>query len=86
MLEYAEINPTVPPSSGMIVAAVENRAIVRLVQNTNYCHFGADEVFLLFAPISFDASTFEIWGPLLNGGRLVIMPPEVSMRFGDFEL
>jgi aspartate racemase len=58
--------------------AVENRAIIRLVKNTNYCHFGANEVFLLNAPISFDASTFEIWGPLLNGGQLVIMPPQAS--------
>ena len=57
---------------------VEHRAIIRLVRNTNYCRFGADEVFLQFAPISFDASTLEIWGPLLNGGRLVIMPPQAT--------
>ena len=57
---------------------VENRAVVRLVRNTNFCHFGPDEVFLLFAPVSFDASTLEIWGPLLTGGRLVVMPPQAA--------
>jgi amino acid adenylation domain-containing protein len=57
---------------------IDNRAIVRLVRNTNYCRFGPEEVFLSFAPIAFDASTFEIWGPLLNGGRLVVMPPRAT--------
>lgn len=53
---------------------VEHRGIVRLVRGTNYCRFGPDEAFLQFAPPSFDASTFEIWGALLNGSRLVLMP------------
>jgi len=57
---------------------VEHRGIVRLVRGTNYCRFGPDEVFLQFAPISFDASTFEIWGALLNGSQLVLMPPKSS--------
>jgi aspartate racemase len=57
---------------------VEHRGIVRLVRGTNYCRFGPDEVFLQFAPMSFDASTFEIWGALLNGSQLVLMPPKSS--------
>jgi amino acid adenylation domain-containing protein len=54
--------------------AVTHRNIVRLVKNTNYATLTSDEVFLQFAPISFDASTFEIWGSLLNGARLALMP------------
>jgi amino acid adenylation domain-containing protein/non-ribosomal peptide synthase protein (TIGR01720 family) len=55
--------------------SVIHRGVVRLVKQTNYASFSAEEVFLQLAPISFDASTFEIWGSLLNGARLVIMPP-----------
>jgi len=54
---------------------ITHRSVLRLVKETNYAQFGANEVFLQFAPLSFDASTFEIWGSLLNGGRLVLMPP-----------
>lgn len=54
---------------------VEHRAVVRLVCDTDYCDFGADQVFLHHSPLTFDASTFEIWGPLLNCGRLAILPP-----------
>ena len=53
---------------------VTHRNVVRLVKNTNYASFSRDEVFLQASTISFDASTFEIWGSLLNGARLVMLP------------
>ncbi|MGW3270893.1 non-ribosomal peptide synthase/polyketide synthase [Streptomyces kronopolitis] len=30
---------------------------------------------LLHSPVAFDAATFEVWAPLLNGGRIVVAPP-----------
>jgi amino acid adenylation domain-containing protein len=53
---------------------VPHRAIVRLVRGQEYVALGPEETFLQFAPASFDASTLEIWGPLLNGGRVAIAP------------
>lgn len=53
---------------------VPHRGIVRLVCETDYLHFGRDETFLQFAPVAFDASTLEIWGALLHGGRLAVFP------------
>lgn len=55
---------------------VPHRGVVRLVKQTNYLPFSAEDVFLQFATISFDASTLELWGPLLNGGKLVMFPPQ----------
>ena len=48
--------------------AVSHRAVVRLVKGTDYVELGPEQVHLQLAPVSFDASTFEIWGSLLNGG------------------
>ncbi|GAA3379184.1 hypothetical protein GCM10020367_61730 [Streptomyces sannanensis] len=36
---------------------------------------GAHERVLLHSPTAFDASTYEMWVPLLNGGRVVVAPP-----------
>ncbi len=55
--------------------AVPQRGIVRLVRETDYLPFAADEVYLQLSPMSFDASTFEIWGALLNGATLVLAAP-----------
>ena len=54
---------------------VTHRNVVRLVRATDFLELGSDQTFLQLAPISFDASTLELWGPLLNGGRLALAPP-----------
>lgn len=54
---------------------IPHRAVIRLVRGADYMDFREDEVFLQAAPLSFDASTFEIWGALLNGATLVVPPP-----------
>ncbi|MGH7748247.1 MAG: amino acid adenylation domain-containing protein, partial [Candidatus Dormibacteria bacterium] len=55
--------------------AVPHRAILRLVRNANFVRFASDDVVLQAAPLGFDAATFEIWGPLLNGARLALLEP-----------
>jgi amino acid adenylation domain-containing protein len=57
--------------------AVPHRAIVRLIRQQDFVQLGVEEVLLQLAPLAFDASTLEIWGSLLNGGRLVLYPEAV---------
>jgi amino acid adenylation domain-containing protein len=61
---------------------VEQRSVARLVCGANYASFGADETFLLLAPLAFDASTFELWGALLHGARCVLHPEPVPTAAG----
>ncbi len=58
---------------------IQHRGIVRLVRNTNYVDFAAGDVVAQIANPSFDAITFEVWGALLNGARLVILPADVIL-------
>ncbi|MFC8898661.1 amino acid adenylation domain-containing protein [Streptomyces cinereoruber] len=54
--------------------AITHRGIVRLVCGTDYLDWGPTDVVGQVANTSFDAATFEIWGALLNGARLVGVP------------
>ncbi|WP_457934726.1 amino acid adenylation domain-containing protein [Pseudoalteromonas sp. SCSIO 43210] len=51
---------------------IPHRAVVRLVKNTNYIEIKSTDNIFQFAPLSFDASTFEIWGALCTGATLVL--------------
>lgn len=64
---------------------VVHRGIVRLLFGADYASLGPREKILQLAPLSFDASTFEIWGALLHGGELVIVPEDLPSipRLGE---
>ncbi|MFI5035138.1 MAG: amino acid adenylation domain-containing protein [Acidimicrobiales bacterium] len=51
-----------------------HRGVVRLVRGSDYATILPSDSVLHAAPLAFDASTFEIWGALLNGARLVLAP------------
>jgi thioesterase domain-containing protein/acyl carrier protein len=56
--------------------------VSRLVLNTNYLAFSPATVIGQVSNVAFDAATFEIWGALLNGGRLEILEDETILRAG----
>ncbi len=51
---------------------VEHRSILRLVCDTNYIKLSEGDRILQTGSLAFDASTFEIWGTLLNGASLCL--------------
>ncbi len=64
---------------------VEHRNVVRLIKNTNYICFSPQDRLLQTGALEFDASTFEIWGTLLNGAGLVLVEKETILNPGAFK-
>lgn len=54
--------------------AIPHRAVTRLIFGIDCVTLDEKRKILHMAPISFDASTFEIWGALLHGGQCVLCP------------
>src|SRR5205085_11000813 len=64
---------------------VQHNNVVRLFSSTDqYFHFQPTDVWTLFHSLSFDFSVWEIWGALLYGGRLVIVPYAISRSPKEF--
>nr|WP_037679926.1 non-ribosomal peptide synthetase [Streptomyces griseus] len=65
--------------------AVPHRNVVRLFETTRaWFDFGPDDVWTLFHSYAFDFSVWELWGALLHGGTLVIVPFAVSRDPREF--
>ncbi|MGW4063518.1 amino acid adenylation domain-containing protein [Amycolatopsis sp. NPDC004747] len=63
---------------------IQHRAVLRLVCGAVYTGLDETTRVLHLAPVAFDAATFEIWGPLLNGGTCVLYPPGF-LRLSELE-
>ncbi len=56
---------------------VLHRGVIRLLFGIDYVNLDATQRILQMASISFDASTFELWGALLHGARCVLFPGDI---------
>ncbi|HZM01643.1 MAG TPA: amino acid adenylation domain-containing protein [Candidatus Saccharimonadales bacterium] len=65
-------------------AAIVHRGITRLVFETNYIQLSSAERIAQLSNSSFDAATFEVWGALLHGGRLIGVARETLLSPADF--
>lgn len=58
---------------------VEHRNVIALFENTkDVFQFNSDDVWTLFHSVGFDFSVWEIWGALLHGGELFIVPDNIA--------
>jgi amino acid adenylation domain-containing protein len=66
-------------------ALITHYNVTRLFDATESSyHFGEQDVWTLFHSYAFDFSVWELWGALLNGGRLVVVPYWISRSPEDF--
>ena len=58
---------------------IPERAIIRLVLNTDYVELGPGDVLAHLSNVSFDAATFEVWAALLNGAAITIFDTDTVL-------
>ncbi|HTI26235.1 MAG TPA: amino acid adenylation domain-containing protein, partial [Kutzneria sp.] len=64
---------------------VTHANVTRLFASTrDLFSFDGNDVWTLFHSYAFDFSVWELWGPLLHGGRLVVVPHAITRSPRDF--
>ncbi|NWD92715.1 AMP-binding protein, partial [Pseudomonas sp. K5002] len=63
---------------------VPHRGITRLVINNGYADFNAHDRVTFASNPAFDASTMDVWGPLLNGGQVLVIDHATLLDPGAF--
>ncbi len=64
---------------------IPHQNVIRLFGSTEeWYHFNSDDVWTMFHSYAFDFSVWEIWGALLHGGRLVVVPHAISRSPEEF--
>jgi amino acid adenylation domain-containing protein/non-ribosomal peptide synthase protein (TIGR01720 family) len=64
--------------------AISHRSLIRLLRNNNFIEFQGDKVVAQTVNLSFDPTTFEIWGALVNGCSLAIIGNEDLLNVDRF--
>ena len=59
---------------------IPHQSVVRLVKSANYYDFSASDKLISTGAFSFDATTFEYWGMLLNGGELILCDQDTLLQ------
>lgn len=65
-------------------AMIEHHCVTRLVHKTNYIEIFPTDRIAQASNIAFDAATLEIWGALLNGAALYLVPNEILLKTDSF--
>ncbi|HET7004580.1 MAG TPA: amino acid adenylation domain-containing protein, partial [Candidatus Binatia bacterium] len=64
--------------------SVSHQAVIRLVLHTDYVEITPADAIAQVSNVSFDAATFEIWGALLNGARVIVIDKDTLLSPPSF--